>query len=42
MLKHEFNKSISGHLWGEWIGPGDFDARRDLLTFLRAELMFKF
>ena len=42
VLKHQFNKYISGHLWGEWVWQGDFYDRRDLMTFLRAELMFKF
>ena len=42
VLKHQFNKYVSGHLWGEWVWQGDFYDRRDLLTFLRAELMVKF
>ena len=42
VLKHQFTKNISGHLWGEWIWEGDYYAQRDLMTFLRAEVMFTF
>jgi hypothetical protein len=42
VLKHQFTKTISGHLWGEWIWEGDYYAQRDLMTFLRAEMMFTF
>ena len=42
VLKHQFNKYISGHLWGEWIWQGDYYAQRDVETFLRAELMIRF
>jgi len=42
ILKHQFNKYTSGHLWGEWVRQGDFYTKRDLLTFIRAEIMFTF
>lgn len=42
ILKYQFNKHINAHLWGEWIWQGDFYARRDLLSFLRAEVMLSF
>ena len=42
VLKYQFNKYMSGHLWGEWIWEGDYYAQRDLMTFLRAEVMFSF
>jgi hypothetical protein len=42
ILKHQFNKHISGHLWGEFIWEGDYYAQRDLMTFVRAEVMFTF
>jgi hypothetical protein len=42
VLKHQFNKHLAGHLWGEWIWAGDYYATRDLLTFIRAELLFTF
>jgi hypothetical protein len=42
VLKRQFNKYISGHLWGEWVRQGDFYTKRDLLTFIRTEIMFTF
>lgn len=42
VLKHQFTKNISGHLWGEWIWEGDYYAQRDVMAFLRAEVMFSF
>ena len=41
-VKHKFSKSLSGHLWLELVQQGDFYARRDLLSFLRAELQVTF
>lgn len=40
LLKHQFNKHIQAHVWGEFIWEGDYYAQRDLMTFLRAEVMF--
>ncbi len=42
VLKHQFNKHIAGHVWGECIWEGDYYAQRELMTFLRAELLFTF
>jgi hypothetical protein len=42
VLKHQFNKHVSGHLWAEFIWQGDYYAQRDLMTFLRAEMLFTF
>jgi hypothetical protein len=42
VLKHKFNDRVSGHLWGEWIWEGNYYAHRDLMAFLRAEVMFTF
>jgi hypothetical protein len=42
ILKHQFNKNVSAHLWGEWIWEGSYYAQRDLMTFLRGEVMFTF
>jgi len=42
ILKHQFNKHLSGHLWGEFVWEGDYYAQRDLMTFVRAEVMFTF
>jgi hypothetical protein len=42
VLKYRFTKNLTGHLWSEFLFPGDFYASRDMMTFLRAELMFTF
>jgi hypothetical protein len=42
ILKQQFSKRVSGHLWGEFIWQGDYYAQRDLLSFLRAEVMVTF
>jgi hypothetical protein len=42
VLKHQFTKNISGHLWGEWIWEGNYYAQRDTMAFLRAEVMVTF
>jgi len=41
-VKHQFSKRVSGHLWSEFVWQGDYYAKRDMLTFLRAELMMTF
>jgi hypothetical protein len=42
VLKHKFNDHVSAHLWGEYIWQGDYYSHRDLMTFLRAEIMLTF
>jgi hypothetical protein len=42
IVKHQFNKHLSGHLWSEFLWQGDYYNQRDLMTFLRAEMMFAF
>ena len=42
ILKHQFTKHISGHLWGEWVWQGDYYTDDEMFTFLRAEVMFTF
>ena len=42
ILKYKFSQHVSAHLWGEFIWMGDYYAQRDLMTFLRAELLFTF
>jgi len=44
ILKHKFNKNISGHLWCEYFIPGDFYAsnNQDPSLFLRWQMMFRF
>jgi len=42
VLKYKFNSHLSGHLWSEFLFPGDFYASRGMMDFLRAELMYTF
>jgi hypothetical protein len=42
VLKHQFSKHVSGHLWGECLWERDYYTQHDLMTFVRAELMFTF
>jgi hypothetical protein len=42
VLKYKFNQHLSGHLWSEFLMPGDFYVHHQLMSFLRAELMFTF
>ena len=41
-LKHQFSKRVSGHLWAEFVWMGDYYTHRDMMTFLRAEVMMTF
>jgi hypothetical protein len=42
VLKHKFNDHISAHLWAEGVWMGGYYSNRDLMSFLRAELLFTF
>lgn len=42
ILKYKFNQHVSAHLWGEFVWMGDFYKQRDLMSFLRAEVLFTF
>jgi hypothetical protein len=42
VLKYKFNQHLSGHLWSEFLFPGDFYVNHPLMTFLRAEVMLTF
>jgi hypothetical protein len=43
ILKYKFSQHVSGHLWSEFVFPGNFYASGDqAMTFLRAELWFTF
>lgn len=42
VLKHQFNKHINAHLWAETIWQGDYYAQRDVMVFLRPEIMFTY
>lgn len=47
IMKYQFSKNVSGHLWGEYFIPGNYyedapgglSSRQDPTMFLRAELM---
>ena len=41
-LKYKFNQHLNGHLWAEFILPGDFYTHGNLMTFLRAEIMMTY
>lgn len=42
VLKHQFNKHWQAHLWAEFVWQGDYYAQRDLMAFIRPEIMFTF
>ncbi len=42
ILRHKFSEHVSAHLWGEWVWEGDYYAQRDVMTFLRAEVLLTF
>jgi hypothetical protein len=33
---------MNGHLWSEFLFPGEYYAYHDVIPFLRAEVMFTF
>jgi Alginate export len=42
VLKYKFSRHLSGHLWGEVLFPGDYYASKQVMSFLRAEVMMTF
>ena len=42
VLKYKFSQHMTGHLWSEFLFPGNFYASDQLVTFLRGEVMFTF
>ncbi|MGA2542080.1 MAG: alginate export family protein [Verrucomicrobiota bacterium] len=42
VLKYKFNQHLSGHLWSEFLFPGDFYVNHQMMSFLRAEVMLTF
>ena len=40
ILKYKFSQHLSGHLWSEFVFPGDYYQSTQMMTFLRAELLF--
>jgi len=41
-VKRKFSPALSGQVWAELVRPGDFYARRDLMSYLRAEMQVTF
>ncbi len=41
-LKYKFNQYMSGHLLGEFLFPGNFYNTDEMMTFLRAEVVFTY
>jgi len=42
VLKHQFNKYLSAHLWSEFVWQGDYYDHEGALMFLRGEVMVSF
>jgi hypothetical protein len=42
ILKYKFGPRLAGHLWAEFLFPGDYYANSETLTFLRAEVLLTF
>jgi hypothetical protein len=42
ILKYKFTKHLSGLLMGEVLFPGDYYASRNVMDFVRAEVMYTF
>jgi len=42
VLKYRFTKHLTGHLWSEFLFPGNFYTSRSMMDFLRAEIMYTF
>ena len=40
VLKYKFTQHMSGHLWSEFLFPGDYYTSKTMIPFLRAEVMF--
>jgi hypothetical protein len=42
IIKYKFTKHMSGLLMGECLFPGDYYTSREMMDFVRAEIMFTF
>jgi hypothetical protein len=42
VLKYKFSPHMNGHLWSEFLFPNNYYANHQLISFLRAEVMFTF
>jgi hypothetical protein len=40
VFKKQFGKHVAAHLWGEWVFMGNYYTSSDVMSFLRAEIMF--
>jgi hypothetical protein len=40
VLKYKFSQHMTGHLWSEFLFPGDYYVNHEMISFLRAEVMF--
>jgi hypothetical protein len=41
-VQYAFSRHIKAHLWSEFVWEGDYYSSRDLMSFLRAEIMYTF
>jgi hypothetical protein len=42
IIRQQLGKHVFAHLWGEWVWEGNYYKKQQLMTFLRAEVMFTF
>lgn len=42
VLKYKFSQHLSGHLWSEFLFPGDYYVQKTMIPFLRAEVSLAF
>ena len=42
ILRYKFSEHVSAHLWSEFVFMGNYYVSDQVMTFLRAELMFTF
>ena len=40
VIKYKFSQHMTGHLWSEFLFPGDYYVNRDVITSCKAEVMF--
>jgi hypothetical protein len=42
ILRYKFSEHMSAHLWSEFVFMGDYYVSKQMMTFLRAEVLFTF
>jgi hypothetical protein len=42
ILRQKFSEHVSALLWGEWVSQGNYYNQRNLMTFVRAEILLTF